>query len=156
MIEEISIQAAADTLGRQGEAVYLDVRTVEEFERGHPPGAWNIPYAIPSPDTGMMMPNPEFARVADAVLDRDVTILCGCATGMRSLHAGNLLSQVGFDHVLNVDAGFNGKRDPTGRMLVPGWKATGLPIEAGDGGERGYVAALIAAAGAPSQNSPDS
>lgn len=147
MIEEISVQATADTLGQEREAVYLDVRTVEEFERGHPPGAWNIPYAMPSPETGMMMPNPEFARVVDAVLERDVTILCGCATGVRSLHAGNLLSRVGFERVLNVAAGFNGHRDPTGRMLVPGWKASGLPIEAGDGGERGYGAALAAADG---------
>ncbi len=151
MIEEISIKAAADTLERQGEAVYLDVRTVEEFERGHPLGAWNVPYALPSPVTGMMMPNPEFVRVVDAVLERDVTVLCGCATGMRSLHAGNLLSRVGFTHVLNVDAGFNGKRDPAGRLLVPGWEAAGLPIEAGDGGERGYGVALAAAGGASSE-----
>ena len=146
MISEISVLAAADTLGRQGEVVYLDVRTVEEFERGHPPGAWNVPYALPNPTTGMMMPNPEFVRVVDAIIDRDMTILCGCATGVRSLHAGNLLSRVGFASVLNVDAGFNGKRDPTGHMLLPGWKAAGLPIEAGEGGERGYSAALATAA----------
>ena len=148
MIEEISVQTAADALGRQGEAVYLDVRTVEEFERGHPSGAWNVPYALPNPETGMMMPNPEFVRVVDAVLERDVTVLCGCATGMRSLHAGNLLSRAGFAHVLNVEAGFNGKRDPAGRLLVPGWEAVGLPIEVGDGGERGYCAAFTTASGA--------
>ncbi len=145
MIDEVSVQTAAESLEREEDAVYLDVRTVEEFERGHPPGAWNVPFALPHAASGMMVPNPEFVRVVDAALDRDANVLCGCATGQRSLHAGNLLSRVGFARVLNVDAGFNGQRDPAGQMLVAGWKAAGLPIELGDGGERGYSALLTAA-----------
>ncbi len=145
MVDDISVQAAAESLEREEESVYLDVRTVEEFERGHPRGAWNVPFAVLHAAAGMMVPNPDFARVVDAALDRDVTVLCGCATGQRSYHAGNLLSRAGFARVLNVDAGFNGKRDPAGQLLVPGWKAAGLPIETGDGGERGYDALLLAA-----------
>ena len=148
MIDGISVKAAADVLRRLGEAVYLDVRTVEEFERGHPPGAWNVPYALRSGMMGMMRPNPEFALVVAAVLEPDATILCGCATGGRSLEAGNLLRRTGFARVLSVEAGFNGKRDLFGRLRVPGWEGTGLPIEAGDGGERGYRASLAVAVAA--------
>ena len=41
---------------------YVDVRTVEEFEQGHVPGAWNIPFAFRDPARGMV-PNPDFIEV---------------------------------------------------------------------------------------------
>ena len=44
------------------EWVYLDVRTVEEFDQGHVPGSWNIPFVFSDP-AGGMIPNPEFVDV---------------------------------------------------------------------------------------------
>jgi rhodanese-related sulfurtransferase len=42
--------------------VFVDVRTVEEFDQGHVPGAWNIPFAFRDPGAGMV-PNPDFVAV---------------------------------------------------------------------------------------------
>ena len=41
---------------------YVDVRTVEEFDQGHVPGAWNIPFAFRDP-AGGMLPNADFVEV---------------------------------------------------------------------------------------------
>jgi len=40
--------------------IYLDVRTVAEFDGGHVAGAWNIPFVFRDPVDGMT-PNPDFA-----------------------------------------------------------------------------------------------
>jgi rhodanese-related sulfurtransferase len=42
--------------------VYVDVRTVEEFDQGHVPSAWNAPFAFSDPAAGMV-PNPDFVEV---------------------------------------------------------------------------------------------
>ena len=42
--------------------IYVDVRTVEEFDQGHVPGAWNVPFAFRDPSGGMV-PNPDFVEV---------------------------------------------------------------------------------------------
>ncbi len=42
--------------------VYVDVRTVEEFDQGHVPDAFNVPFAFSDPAVGMV-PNPEFVEV---------------------------------------------------------------------------------------------
>ena len=44
---------------------YVDVRTVEEFDQGHVPGAWNVPFAFSDPAEGMV-PNPAFVEVIKA------------------------------------------------------------------------------------------
>ena len=44
---------------------YVDVRTVEEFDQGHVPGAWNIPFVFSNP-AGGMLPNPDFVEVVKA------------------------------------------------------------------------------------------
>ena len=43
------------------EYVYVDVRTVEEFEQGHVPGSYNIPILFRV--GGGMQPNPDFLAV---------------------------------------------------------------------------------------------
>ena len=45
-----------------GDWMYVDVRTVEEFDQGHVPGAWNIPFAFRDP-AGGMVPNADFVEV---------------------------------------------------------------------------------------------
>ncbi|NKB89259.1 MAG: hypothetical protein GKS06_13660 [Acidobacteria bacterium] len=153
MIEDQTPQDVAEALEQNVDAVYLDVRTVEEFERGHVPGALNIPVAEPSPATGMMAPNPEFVRVATSSIAPDATIYCGCATGPRSRHAVSLLQQAGYAKAFNVAPGFNGVTDPLGRVIEAGWQALGLPVETGTGGALGYEE--LAASAASSEAAPD-
>jgi rhodanese-related sulfurtransferase len=119
--------------------VYLDVRTVPEFEAGHPPAALNIPVVIPNPTLHRMVPNPDFLSTVEATLPKDVRIIVGCMSGGRSQFAAEVLAEAGYRDVANLQGGFGGARDPIGRLLVPGWQDHGLPEEAGDGGERSYA-----------------
>jgi len=124
-IPEIDCKRAHELLQAGGGAVYLDVRTEEEFAAGHPTGALNLPIAVPDQRTGMMGLNPDFAKVAGAVLPKDATILCGCQSGGRSLKAAMMLQSLGYANVSNVSGGFGG------RPGAPGWSRLGLPVSRG-------------------------
>ena len=49
-----------DILQKDKTAAYVDVRTVQEFQAGHVPGAANIPVMIPDPSIGPNDAKPEF------------------------------------------------------------------------------------------------
>ena len=115
----------------QGGWSYVDVRTVEEFDEGHVPGAYNVPILFRSPATGMT-PNPEFLDVVKRHFAPDARIVFGCKSGGRSQRACELLAAEGYKSLVNMDGGMHGKTDPLGRPL-PGWHACGFPAEkAGD------------------------
>lgn len=140
MIEETAPEDVAAALESNPEAVYLDVRTVGEFARGHVPGALNVPIAERVPATGRMTPNLDFMDVVQASVSTEATVYCGCASGPRSRHAVSLLQHAGYTDVSNVTSGFNGVVDPLGRVREPGWAARGLPVASGDGGPFSYAA----------------
>lgn len=144
---EVSPEEAARRLREDPDAVYLDVRTVGEFVEGHPAGALNVPFVSPDPRTGAPMLNSDFGRVAREHLRPDQAILCGCATGVRSLYAVQLLRSMGFARAMNVDAGYEGKKDPLGRVVAPGWAALGHEVETGEGGPRSWAELREAALG---------
>ena len=57
------------------EYVYVDVRTVEEFEQGHVPGAYNVPIMF---RTLMgMQPNAEFLAVMKRLFAKEQKIVFG-------------------------------------------------------------------------------
>lgn len=60
----------------QGGWTYLDVRTVEEFEEGHVPGAYNVPILFRNPASGMT-PNPEFVAVVKRHFGPEARIVFG-------------------------------------------------------------------------------
>jgi len=107
--------------------LYLDVRSTHEFEQGHVPGALNIPLLHFDPVRGQMSPNPDFLRVVEAAVPKDSHVVCGCASGQRSLRAAEILQQAGYPDVVNMAGGFTGARDPMGRVVVQGWLDHGLP-----------------------------
>lgn len=125
-IKQISPSEANGILASGEDAVYLDVRTEEEFAAGHPAGAINIPILYRGPSGPV--PNPDFLAVSEKVLPKDKRILVGCQSGGRSQMAAGALLGAGYAHVVNVDGGFGGKRDATGRTIVPGWRECGLPV----------------------------
>lgn len=131
MIPQTTPDAAADVLQENSEAVYLDVRTAAEFEAGHPAGAYNVPVVLFDPQR-RPVPNPDFERVAQAVFPKGKKLLVGCQAGMRSQRACEILQQLGFTDVTNVQGGFGGARNPNGQVTVAGWKDRGLPIESGN------------------------
>jgi rhodanese-related sulfurtransferase len=118
---------------------YVDVRTEPEFVDGHPPTAVNIPVAAPDPATGQMAMNPDFIAVAEANFAKDTRLIVGCQAGGRSQRAAELLAKAGYTHVVNMQGGFGGMRDQTGRTVVAGWSERGLPICKDCGPQNSYA-----------------
>ncbi|MDA0709269.1 MAG: rhodanese-like domain-containing protein [bacterium] len=126
-IQQMVSTAAKEAMDATKNAIYLDVRTEGEFAQGHPAGAINIPVAHPGP--AGMTPNPDFIKVAEAVLkDKNQPIFCGCQMGGRSQMAATVLEQSGYKNLTNVQGGFGGKVEG-GAVVVPGWRDSGLPVE---------------------------
>lgn len=122
---------AYETLQQHPDAVYLDVRTEGEFEAGHPAGARNIPVLVLDPTTQEPRANPDFVAAVARELPRTTKLIVGCQAGGRSQRACELLAEAGWEDVTNVRGGFGGARDQTGRVVVPGWREAGLPVETG-------------------------
>ena len=87
--------AAADYEKRRarGKAVVLDVRSPEEFSKGHVPGALNIDINAPG-----------FAEKV-ARFDKSKTMLVNCHAGSRGAIASAELAKLGFKTVCNLDGG---------------------------------------------------
>ncbi|WP_024510778.1 MBL fold metallo-hydrolase [Bradyrhizobium sp. ARR65] len=88
---------------RDDDVLVLDVRSEEEWQRGHVPGARHIFV-------------PHLERQAGR-LARDKCIVTYCGTGYRASIAASLLQRHGFEHVANVPGSWTA------------WKAAGLPVE---------------------------
>jgi rhodanese-related sulfurtransferase len=125
MAKRVSPPEAAELLGQGWQ--YLDVRSIPEFEEGHPAGAANIP--LLHLQNGRMAPNPDFQRVVEASYPRDTKLVVGCKTGGRSAQAAALLEAAGYTSLVDMRGGMAGERDALGRTTVPGWAAAGLPVE---------------------------
>ena len=136
-MKEISPQEAYDTLRQDAAAVYIDVRTVEEFAAGHPEGAVNVPIAFLDPVQGMVY-NHDFVDVVERHFAKDRTLLLGCKAGPRSNNAANLLEQQGYRDVASVGGGFGGMVVPYGQVLVEGWAGLGLPVSQDNGEGTSY------------------
>lgn len=115
----------AEALLRTENYVYVDVRSVPEFEAGHPAGAYNVPLLHAGP--GGMQPNPDFLRVLSGRFPKDAKLVVGCQAGARSLRAAELLAAEGFEHVVDQRAGWGGVRDAFGSVVEAGWQRAGLP-----------------------------
>lgn len=109
--------------------VYVDVRSEQEFEASHVPGALNVPLNHRGPQG--MVPNPDFMNVMQAAFGKDEKLVVGCKSGGRSRRAVGLLEQAGFTNVVEMGAGMDGGRDAFGRSLK-GWVQEGLATEAGN------------------------
>ena len=99
--------------------VYLDVRTVAEFDAGHPSGAYNIPAFIA--DSGAMAPNPSFVAEVRSAFPTDTAMVLGCRSGGRSLMALRILEAEGFTNLVDNEAGWAGAPGSIG------WRPAGLP-----------------------------
>ena len=128
-IESLDPKAAHEAMARDASRVFVDVRTEQEYDAGHPAGSVNVPWALIDPGTGQMSPNPAFVSTMKHVAPAGATIYASCQSGVRSLNACKALEAAGWSKLVNVSSGFGGKRDPTGRVVVPGWREAGLPVE---------------------------
>src|SRR5215471_14115704 len=136
--------AEADVLMKEG-WVYLDVRSIPEFDGGHPVGAVNVPLLHMA--GGRMAPNAAFRSVVEGNFAKDTKIVVGCKAGGRSLQAATLLEAAGFTNVVDMRGGYHGERDNMGRVAVAGWAEAGLPVEASAPPEKTYTELEKRAAG---------
>jgi rhodanese-related sulfurtransferase len=100
----VSAQKAAELAADPGITV-IDVRTPEEFAEGHLAGATMIDFQSPT-----------FADDV-AELDRAGRYLVYCRSGNRSGQAVEVMRQLGFGELYDMDGG------------IVAWTAAGLPLE---------------------------
>ena len=101
----VSVEQALARYEEVDDLVVLDVRTPEEYDRGHVPGAVLVDfYADDFRD-----------RIEE--LDRDTPYLVYCAQGGRSGSTGGIMTDLGFADVADMSAGF------------PAWADAGNPVE---------------------------
>ena len=94
-----------DKLRADKKNVVLDVRTPEEFTKGHIPGAINVDFNAP-----------DFQKKV-AELDKSKTYLVHCAGGVRSAKACTAMDKIAFPNIVNLEPGFRA------------WEKAGKPVE---------------------------
>ena len=128
-LKQVDVETAHQLLTEQ-DHTYVDVRSIPEFQNGHPARASNVPLLHLDPQSGQMKPNPEFLAVMQANYPPETKLLIGCQMGGRSSQAGQILLAAGYQDVANVLGGFGGARDrSTGQVINQGWADAGLPVE---------------------------
>jgi rhodanese-related sulfurtransferase len=128
-IESLEPAAAHAAMNDDTDFAFVDVRTVEEYERGHPQNSVNIPWAVIDPRDGQMSQNPDFVATVQKVVKPGTKVYASCQSGIRSMNACRDLERAGYAALVNVEGGFGGKRDPSGAVSMDGWKDSGLPVE---------------------------
>jgi rhodanese-related sulfurtransferase len=95
-IKNISNQEATLLMNKQN-ALVVDIRSQEEFKNGHIANAKNI--------TVSQIEEGNFASIENA---KQTPIIVVCASGARSISAGNKLAKAGFEQVNNLSLGMAG------------------------------------------------
>jgi adenylyltransferase/sulfurtransferase len=104
-VPERSVDEVKAELDRDGQRPLLvDVREREEFREGHLPGALSLPRGFLE------------MRAEELLPDRTAPIVAYCAAGTRSLLAGKILHDLGYERVVSMAGGY------------AAWKGSGHPI----------------------------
>jgi len=127
-IEELPPPAARKAMEADPACAFIDVRTCEEYERGHPEGAVNVPWAVLDQASGRMSPNSRFLPTMQKLFDSKRRLFLSCQAGVRSMNACRELEGAGFTSLVSVAGGYGGKRDPMGNVITKGWVDAGLPV----------------------------
>ena len=98
-IPEMTVQEVHDYMKEGNDPVLLDVRGLDEWERGHLKGSVHIP-------RGELEP-----RAEEAMPDKSREVIVICAGGVRSLLAGETLKAMGYEKVISMDGGYGDWED---------------------------------------------
>ena len=83
----ITAEEAKKLMDSERDYVILDVRTQEEYDQGHIPGA-------------VLIPDYEIKQSAQDILpDKDQLILVYCRSGRRSKNAAQVLAELGYTNI---------------------------------------------------------
>ena len=88
MYKLITPQEAKRIMDTCPDCTILDVRRPDEFEKGHIPGAINIPHTEISD------------RAQEVLKDKDALILVYCRSGRRSKFASQLLANMRYTNIM--------------------------------------------------------
>jgi len=132
----LSAQQAWQLLHDDPRAVLVDIRsTMEYLFVGHPKGSVHVPW-IDEPDWTV---NPNFVTDIRKLLlggaicsvdDGCAPVILICRSGKRTVEAGKVLLNAGFNKVMHVVEGFEGELDEEHhRSTTNGWRFRGLPWE---------------------------
>lgn len=129
---DLSARDAWEMLGREGEAVLVDVRTRPEWQFVGVPDLDRLgkrPLFVSWQIYPGMERNDDFvAQVKGADVGPDTPLLFLCRSGGRSRAAAIAMTAAGFRRCFNVAGGFEGGLDAARhRGTEQGWKAAGLP-----------------------------
>jgi len=104
-IRQINLTTLREKLQSQTPPIVIDVREVDEWMRGHIPGAHHIPAST-------------MAQKIDSIVpDRSSPVVTFCGRGARAAFAALELQNLGYNNVVAADPGFLE------------WRALGLPVE---------------------------
>ena len=109
---QISQEEARQMMEQDGTQIIVDVRTQEEYDSGHIPGA----ICIPNESIGCDSP--------EALPDYDQIILIYCRSGNRSKQAAEKLAAMGYTNIYE----FGGINTWTGDIVTEGSAQTGTEI----------------------------
>ena len=99
----ITSETAMDIIRKYNNILILDVRSKEEFDRGHIPGSINIPVN-------------KLEQTLNKINDyREKPILVYCASGGRSPVAVRILLSNGFSNIYHLFRGFHSWKYPIER-----------------------------------------
>ncbi|MFC1095584.1 rhodanese-like domain-containing protein [Pasteurella multocida] len=102
---KVVTNAEAVSLMNNEDAVVVDLRSIDEFERGHIINSMNIlPAEIKKNNVGKIHHH------------KDTPVILACATGMSAGASAELLSKQGFNRVYTLKEG------------ITGWRSANLPL----------------------------
>lgn len=96
LLQPLESMETTDSQHLPTEAVVIDVRNRSEWDGGHVPGAQHLPLATLTSRAGE--------------LPKDKPLVVYCQQGVRSPIAVSVLKSLGFQHVLNMEDGYDGYR----------------------------------------------
>ena len=93
-VKELSPQRVHELLRNNGKHVLLDVREKEEYREGHLEGAVSVPRGFLE------------MKMDAEVPDKSTPIIAYCAGGVRSLLAGKVMQEMGYEDVISMSGGY--------------------------------------------------
>lgn len=104
-VETIEIQDLKQLLEDDNSTILIDVREPHEWQAGHIAAAKHLPMAQVA------------SSISETVSDKEQTVYLQCKSGGRSMQVANLLVEMGYSKVVNVEGG------------IIGWMMAGYPVE---------------------------